>query len=284
MSAPRRYRLGLLAYPRRYRAERARELLATLAEGDDERGGPSSREAAALAYRGLAMRAGVAVSAEGLLVIAAAIVLLSLIGGFAWAERYLVPDDGLGVVFGFWGGPESVWWGAALGVCAYVAIAAIAFGAADSREARKLAALIAAPVALAVFLTPGRLIEVGLAHPAALPEFAWFMARSAVGNWTITLPICLGAAVGTWLALGVLGRFSTRARPPWLAATLAALTASVVAMTWDRPDFGGEYTRSAFADLQTGVFVAGLGLLVAIAALVRAQTGGRVRRAFARRP
>ncbi len=284
MSAPRRYRLGLLAYPRRYRAERGRELLATLADGDDERGGPSSREAAALAYRGLAMRGGIAVSAEGLVVIAAGIVLLSLIGGFAWVERYLVPADSPGVTFGVWGGPESSWWGTALGVCAYVAIAAIAFGAADSRAARKRAALVAVPVAVAVFLMPGRLIDVGLSHPAVLPDFAWVMARSPFANWTTTLPICLAAAAATWLALGLVGRLSTRARPLWLAATLAALTASVVAMTWNRPDFGGEYTRSAFADLQTGVFIAGLGLLVALAALVRAQPGGRVRRAFARRP
>jgi hypothetical protein len=284
MSAPRRYRLALLAYPRSYRAARGRELLATLADGDDERGGPSPREAVALAYRGLAMRAGIAVSAEGLLVIAAAIVLLSLVGGFSWAERYLVPADGLGVMFGFWGGPESSWWGAALGVCAYVAIAAVAFGAADSRPARKRAALIAVPVAVAVFLVPGRLIDVGLSHPGTLPDFAWGMARSPFANWTTTLPICLAAAAASWIALGLVGRLSARARPPWLAATLAALTASVVAMTWNRPDFGGEYTRSAFADLQTGVFVAGLGLLVALASLARAQPTGRVRRAFARRP
>ncbi len=284
MRTPRRYRLALRAYPARYRTSRGAELLATLADGDDERGGPSSREAAALAYRGLTMRVGIAVSAEGLLVIAAAIVLLSLIGGFAWAERYLVPEDGVGVMFGFSGGPENLWWGAALGVCAYVAIAAVAFGAADSREARKRATLAAAPVALAVFLTPGRLIDVGLSHPAALPEFAWFMARSAFADWSLTLPMCLGAAAATWLALGLLSRLSTGARPPWLAAALAALTAWVVALTWHRPDFGGEYTRSAFADLQTGVFIAGLGVLMALAALARAQPGARVRRASARRP
>ena len=272
MSVPRRYRLGLLAYPRRYRDARGRELLGTLADGDDERGGPSSREAAALAYRGLGMRAGIAVSGEGLLVIAASIVLLSLIGGFAWAERYLVSQDSPGVTFGFWGGPENFWWGTALGVCAYVAIAAVAFGAAGTREARRVAALVAVPVALAVFVTPGRLIDVGLSYPAALPEFAWVMARSPFANWTTTLPTCLGAAAGTWLALGLLGRLSTRARLPWLAATLAALTAWVVALTWHRPAaFEAEYTRSAFADLQTGVFIAGLGLLVAVAAAWRSR-------------
>lgn len=284
MSAPRRYRLALLAYPRRYRKARERELLATLADGDDERGGPSSREAAALAYRGLAMRAGIAVSADGLVVIAAATVLLSLIGGFAWAERYLVPEGGAGVTVGFWGGPENVWWGTALGVCAYVAIAAVAFGAAGSREARRRAAFVAVPVALAVFLTPGRLIDVGLSHPAALPDFAWVMAQSAFANWTTTLPMCVAAVASTWFSLGLLGGLSARARPPWLAVALAALTAWVVALTWHRPELEGEYTRSAFADLQTGVFIAGLGLLVALAALLRAQPGLRFRRASARCP
>ncbi|HET8821818.1 MAG TPA: hypothetical protein VFM57_09755 [Thermoleophilaceae bacterium] len=33
----------------------------------------------------------------------------------------------------------------------------------------------------------------------------------------------------------------------------------MVTLTWHRPDFAGEYTRSAFADLQTGVFIAGFG-------------------------
>jgi hypothetical protein len=80
------------------------------------------------------------------------------------------------------------------------------------------------------------------------------------------------------------GGLSARARPPWLAATLAALTALPVALTWHRPEFEGEYTQSAFADLQAGVFIAGLGLLVALAALLRAQPGLRFRRASARCP
>jgi hypothetical protein len=169
-------------------------------------------------------------------------------------------------------------------VCAYVAIATVAFGAAASREARRRATFTAVPVALGVFLTPGRLIDVGLSHPAALPDFAWLMARSAFANWTTTLPMCLGAAAGTWLSLGLLGGLSPRARLPSRAATLAALTAWVVALTWHRPEFAGEYTRSAFADLQTGVFIAGLGLVVALAGLVRAQPGLRFRRASARCP
>ncbi len=45
---PRRYRLALLAYPASYRADRGPELVATLAEGDEERGRPSVHESAAL--------------------------------------------------------------------------------------------------------------------------------------------------------------------------------------------------------------------------------------------
>jgi hypothetical protein len=60
MSAPRRYSWALRAYPAGYRAQRAHELLATLADGDDDRDRPSGREAAALTYRGLAIRARMA--------------------------------------------------------------------------------------------------------------------------------------------------------------------------------------------------------------------------------
>ena len=56
MSTPRLYRFALRAYPAAYRAERAPELMATLAEGDAERGGPSLREAASLVRRGIALR------------------------------------------------------------------------------------------------------------------------------------------------------------------------------------------------------------------------------------
>ena len=80
MTPPRRYRIALRAYPGRYRKGRGDELLSTLADGDDERGRPSTREAVALGYRGLLQRGRIATSSDGLLVIAASLVLVTQAG------------------------------------------------------------------------------------------------------------------------------------------------------------------------------------------------------------
>jgi len=61
MTPPRRYRIALRAYPGRYRKGRGDELLSTLADGDDERG-------------------RIATSSDGLLVIAASLVLVTQAG------------------------------------------------------------------------------------------------------------------------------------------------------------------------------------------------------------
>jgi hypothetical protein len=127
MTAPRRYRAALLAYPRGYRATRGPELLATLADGDEERGNPSSHEAAALAYRGLVMRARVAVEPEGLLVAAAVVVLLALMGNFTWATHVFLDQGEPGAML-VEGGPGK-WAGLALAVAAFSVIAAGPFRA-----------------------------------------------------------------------------------------------------------------------------------------------------------
>jgi hypothetical protein len=268
MRAPRRYRAALLAYPGRYRRARGRELLATLADGDDDRGGPSMREAAALAYRGVLKRAQIAGSGDGLLVIAAGIVVLALTGGVTWVERtFAFNGDPRAVILS--GGGPGKWWGVALGVCAFLVIATISFGAADTSRRRKRATLLAAPLALALFTTPGRILSVGVTDPAVLPEFAWVTLSAAYANWTVTVPMCAACMAAAWIGLEYLSRLAPRTRPHALGAALVLLTGAVVAVTLRRPDLPAEYSRSAFADLQPGAFVAGLGLLMGVAALVR---------------
>lgn len=95
MRVPRHYRLALRAYPAPYRRSRGPELATTLADGDDDRGRASTREALALAGRGLAMRAGVAVSGPGLLAAAATLLAFPLaLGVFGEVGRIFVgvPD------------------------------------------------------------------------------------------------------------------------------------------------------------------------------------------------
>ena len=95
MTAPRRYRIALRAYPGRYRNDRGDELLSTLADGDDERGHPSSREALALAYRGLLQRGRIATSGDGLLVIAASLVLVLMLFNLSWGDSVMRLHPGI---------------------------------------------------------------------------------------------------------------------------------------------------------------------------------------------
>ena len=92
-TTPRRYRLSLLAYPRRWRDAHGDDIRATLADGDDARGTPSWREARALALNGAAVRLRpvTAARAQQRLLAFGALSLLtaSVLPARAWAERSL---------------------------------------------------------------------------------------------------------------------------------------------------------------------------------------------------
>lgn len=273
MKIPYRYRAALRAFPSDYRSERGRELLATLAEGDDERGRPSGREAAVLAYRGLLMRARCATSADGLLVAAAAVLMLALIGGWTWAERVFLFHGGAAA----WGtdGP-GMWWTNALAVAAYIVVAAGPFRAADSPRRRRAAVLLALPFTLAVFTAPGGMIFYdGLPDAADVIEYLTWAPPAIFHNWQISVRFCLGAMLVTWLALRVLRRLGPLARKRALGAALAALAAACVAQTWMRPDLPAEYGRSAFADLGAAAFMTAAACVLALAAVRRAGTAQR---------
>jgi hypothetical protein len=277
MRAPRRYRLAVLAYPSSYREARGRELLATLADGDDDRGGPSMREAAALAYRGLQQRAGVAVSGEGLLTIAAVIVLATAILGLTWVERTLMLDGNVAAMH--MSGPDR-WWAIALVTCAFTVLAAGPFRAADDRRRRTRAALLAFPLALLFLNAPGWLFANGVPSPAEFADYLSVRVQAMWANRTITVPDAAMVAAGTWLLLTVVSELRARARLPVLAVTLAIVSAAAVVATWDRPTihvddpraFVDAYAQSAFADLGTGVFATALAALLALAAIARRES------------
>ncbi len=274
MRAPRRYRAALRAYPAAYRRERGPELLATLGDGDDDRGGPSVREAGALAYRGLEMRARAAASPEGMLVAAAVLVLVALTGGFGWSER----------VFLFRGDPAAfatdgpgVWWQVALAVVALVVLALGPSRALESPRRGVATVLLAVPLSLAVFTTPGRIFEAGLPDAGTVAEFLSWLPGVVFRNWELTLPTTLAAVAGTALALTILRLVGPAARRRALAGALALLACVAVVQTWRRPGLSTEdsrsafteYGQSAFADLEPGAFIALAGLLLALLALVR---------------
>ncbi|HEY1277577.1 MAG TPA: hypothetical protein VGF25_21905 [Thermoleophilaceae bacterium] len=267
MRTPRLYRIALRAYPTAYRAARGAELAATLADGDAERGRPSKREALALVGRGLAMRVRSATAPAGLLVAAAVLMLLAVVGGFDWADTaYLSYGPGLIVAFG--DGPS---WAlqVALGVGAYMAIVAGPFGAAESRPRRLAAAWFAAPVAIVILLTPGRLFQHGPPDGGAVGEFLRW-APAVVADWPVTAPACAGAMLATWLGLSALGRLGQRHRERLLAGFLAVLGAVVVARIWLLPNLPDEYGNRSVGDLGTAALLTAGAVLVAVVTLWRA--------------
>ena len=276
MSAPRRYRLAVLAYPAGYRESRGRELLATLADGDDDRGRPSNREALALAYRGLLQRARIAVTGEGLLVIAAVLVLLTMTLGLTWVERTFLFR---GEVAAMSMEGAGRWWGAALAVCAFTVIAAGPFRATGDPRRRARVALLGVPIALLLMSGPLALIQwVGAPTPAELGDYLWVYLRGIVANWQLTFVDAAIVAGGTWAALLALSRMRPRLRVSAQAVALGIAGLGAVAAAWERPELGPPieraavtgYAQSAFADLGVAAFVTAAAAVLAIAAGVRA--------------
>lgn len=270
MTAPRRYRIALFAYPARYRKSRGAELLSTLADGDEDRGGPSIREAAALAYSGLLKRGRIAVSGDGLLATAAALVLLTMFAGLTWAERPFLYDGEVGA--SLTEGPGSVAL-VALSISAFTVLAAGPFRAVDNQRRRRVAAAIAFFAALVLWSTPGAVFKHSIPDAGELAESLRWNFAGIYSSWTTTLPFAASASAGTWLALRALSAVRASARRRALAAGLVAAGAAAVTTTWSRPDLVAPYAQSAFADLGAAVFVTALGVLLAAVAVVRVTDG-----------
>lgn len=270
MPVARRYRLALRAYPAHYRKSRGRELLSTLADGDEDRGGPSMHEAVALAYRGLLERGRVALSGDGLLVIAATLVLFTMLAGLTWAERPFLYHGEVAAIGS--DGPET-WSAVALSISAFTAVAAGPFRAVDSPRRRWVAAAIAFFAALVLWSAPGAVFKYSIPDVGELVEFLRWNFAGVYSNWTTTLPFAASASAGTWLALRALAKLPASARRPFLAAGLVAAGALAVTTAWTRPDLVAPYSRSAFADLGAAVFVTALGVLLAAVAALRSTDG-----------
>jgi hypothetical protein len=261
--AARRYRAALRAYPALYRKSRGRELLSTLADGDDERGRPSTREALALAYSGLVERGRIAASADGLLVIAATLVLFAMFAGLTWAERIWLLDGQVAAIGSEGPGP---WVAVALTIPAFTILAAGPFHAVDSPRRRWIVAGSSFFAALLIWPAPGSLFKHSIPEVGEAVEFFRWTFAAIYSNRGLTLPYAAGASAGTWLALTVLSRLPRDARRRALAGGLVAAGAVAVTLTWARPDTPAPYGRSAFADLGAAVFVTAAGMLLALVA------------------
>jgi hypothetical protein len=272
MRIPRLYRVALMAYPAAYRAERGPELAATLADGDDQRGRPSLREAAALVGRGIAMRACRLERPDWLLAAAAALVLVALLGAFTWAERPFLFRGGVG---GYMWDPPGVWLTLGLGLVAYVAIAALFFRAAETTRRRFITALFAAPFALLLFASPGRLFWAGFPGLEAVLDHVRWTASAVYLNDTITIPTALVAVAATWISLRVIRSLAAESRRRVLSISLALAAAVAIGESWLRPEldtdiprsFTDGYAQSAFADLGLAALLAALAVVFALAAL-----------------
>ncbi len=280
MRTPRRYRLALRAYPARYRKSRGAELLATLADGDDDRGHPSTREAAVLTYRGLLQRGRIAVSGESLLATAAGLVLVTMFFGLAWVERRAVFADG--AVLATSDGLEE-WPTAALLVSAFAVLAAGPFRALESRRRRLAAAAIALIAAPVLWFAPGAFLFEPAPSPAWVVESVLLRLEVVYLAWHVTLPFAAATAAGTWVALELLSRLAPAARRQILAAGIFAAGCVAVVTVLTRPDLSGEFVSSPSREVGAAAFVTGAGMLLA---LVAAYLGSdsRARPPGARRP
>ena len=273
---PARYRVALLAYPACYRATRGTELAATLADGDDERGRPSVHEAASLAYRGLVLRARTLGTPGGLLTAAAATTLVAMFGGFAWVERHYMFRGEVGVVS--MEGPER-WWSFALTLCAVLIAGGRALRVFDSGRwtaVLRRAVAVAALPPLIGYVGAGEFLHWLFRDPASIPDFLEWRGRILVGvdsTWRAFGELTAAGTAGILIARRLLVRRPHETRHAMLGVLMAALGAVVIVEAWTRPEivpirrsFTDGYAQSAFADLETGAFVAMAGLLLALVA------------------
>ena len=272
MRLPGRYRIAMLAYPAGYRADRGPELAATLAEGDDDRGRPSTHEAASLAYRGLLLRLRAGGTPDGLLTAAAIVVLIACFGGFTWAERLYVFRGEFGAI-----GTDGAgrWWGFALALTAFVIVMARSLRVVERGQWVRRTLLTAGLFALLSIAGPGELVRWALSDPMSLPEFFEWRGRILL-DWRHTAELLAAALIGVVLARLLLVRRTDAARAWLLSTALIALSVITVAQTWTRPEiepvprsFTVGYAQSAFADLEAGAFIAMAGLALGVAAWIR---------------
>jgi hypothetical protein len=269
MTAPRRYRMALCAYPRRYRKDRGDELLSTLADGDDERGRASTREALALAYRGLLQRCRIATSSDGLLVIAASLVLVLMLFNLSWGDSVMHLQPG--IIVGWDLGPGT-WVEAALLASACTVLAAGPGRAVDDPSRRRIATSVVFFLALIAWAGPGGIFKYVLPGPGELADYLGNTVAGIVANWHATLPFAAATAAATWLALTAISRLRPAARRTALATLMAATGLLAIALTvtqaGPQPIDGNDALagHESVNTLGAALFVTGASILLALAA------------------
>ena len=220
MKAPRRYRLALRLYPGRWRREHGDDLLAILADGDDERGRPSTREAWALAGHGLLARGRIAPTAQQRLLVAAAVALLlaSVLPARYWAQRVL--DAGVSAGVPVVDGPPPA------GRALLAAVAVVVLSACVPRLSRS------APLAFVGCAAIELVIQAGV---------AW--SRTPWHGLNVSLDMiapAVGFALGAALAVAVVQRRPPRQQRLICAAAAIAIVVPtlVAATTLDGPGAG----------------------------------------------
>jgi hypothetical protein len=267
MTAPRRYRIALRAYPARYRGGRGAELLSTLADGDDERGHPSTREALALAYRGLLQRCRIATSGDGLLVIAASFVLVLMLFNLSWGDSVMRLQPGITVG---WNLGRGTWAEAALLASACTVLAAGPGRAVDDPRRRRIATAAVFFLALIAWAGPAGIFNYVLPGPGELADYVGNSVAGIVANWHATLPFAAGTAAATWLALTAISRLRPATRRTGLASLMAATGVLSIVLTvtqaGPQPIDGNDALpgREAMKTLGAALFVTSASILLAL--------------------
>jgi hypothetical protein len=275
MTAPLRYRVALRAYPPSYRKGRGAELLSTLADGDDERGHPSTREALALAYRGLLQRGRIATSGDGLLVIAASLVLVLMLFNLSWGDSVMPVDPGITIG---WNLGPGTWVEAALLASACTVLAAGPGRAVDDPRRRRNAAAAVFVLALIAWAGPGGIFNYVLPGPGQLADYVGSNLAGVVANWHTTVPFAAATAAATWLALITVSRLRPATRRSALAGLMVGTGVLAIAITvaqaGPQPIDGHDVNTGteAIRTLGAALFVAGASVLLALAASRRPQS------------
>jgi hypothetical protein len=269
MTAPRRYRIALRAYPAHYRKDRGDELLSTLADGDDERGRPSTREALALGYRGLLQRGRIATSSDGLLVVAASLVLVLMLFNLSWGDSVMRLHPG--IIVGWNLGPGT-WVEAVLLASACTVLAAGPGRAVEDPRKRRLAAVAVFFFALIAWAGPGGIFRYVLPGPGELADYLGNSVAGIVANWHVTVRFAAATAAATWLTLTALSRLRPAARRTALATLMAATGVLAIALTvtqaGPQPIDGNDALagHEAVNTLGAALFVTGASILLALLA------------------
>jgi hypothetical protein len=261
--------MALRAYPGRYRNDRGDELLSTLADGDDERGRASTREALALGYRGLLQRGRIASSSDGLLVIAAFLVLVVMLFNLSWGDSVTRLHP---VIIVGWNLGPGAWVEAALLASACTVLAAGPGRAVNDPRRRRIATAAVFFLALIAWAGPGGIFKYALPGPGELADYLGNSVAGIVANWHATVPFAAATAAATWLALTALSRLRPAARRTALATLMAATGVLAIVLTvtqaGPQPIDGHQPVtgREAANTLGAALFVTGASILLALAA------------------